>query len=542
MSVSIVPYNFTGDSRLVDKSSSLTSLLANSPFTEITGVFRAPTSLLYPTFRIDLTPYVKDYPTVYEAIIQSLNYILIYDFKRYYHVTEMIFVNEVLIDITCTVDTLHTYRNPIKTLSCMVLRNQYTYNSYIVDDERSYYINKSVVETVPTNVSDISDENPIVQFSWDLDSGVHNFVVVSFQYNHANSQHIITNKQPTNIAQTLNLGLPSVNDENFNLVDWREVHALDALALAGLALRAIEHSDTIGSYIGSIVAFPFDSASDVHTEDYLIVRFGNTYLNFADGQVKFPRGGLNTTGYMPIAVFDMAGASSYIDYPPYTVIEIYLPFIGYVEVNPVDVYNKRIWVLYIANYEDGRGLAMIYTSSKTYTFFDPTWCKLIYSGNCQIGRKISVSSSNMETNEINKINQNISTVLSVGLGILSTVYGAATSNPLAIMGGVGAITGGVAKQVQSDIARHDKANVSLSGDIACAFSPLKVRYRITKASPTTTSNNTYNSIKGLPLYETRLLSTLSGLTICDKPRLDSLSCTEEEKANISSLLQSGIIL
>lgn len=114
----ITLYKNKADTHRVDKSSYLTVV------GELNGALRSGTNLVSPSILI-----------YYEGL-PNFNYVYLSPFKRYYYVSSVDIVRTNLYEIFLDVDVLMTYREGIKKLDAFVVRNEHTYNDFLVDDRR----------------------------------------------------------------------------------------------------------------------------------------------------------------------------------------------------------------------------------------------------------------------------------------------------------------------------------------------------------------------------------------------------------------------
>lgn len=205
---------------------------------------------------------------------------------------------------------------------------------------------------------------------------------------------------------------------------------------------------------------------------------------------------------------------SYLDYDPYTSVEIYLPFIGTRTLKADEVMGRTISVGYAVDILSGACVAWIdVDGSLMYT----------YMGQC--ATSIPVVSGDW-TNVIN--------------GILSVVGSAAGG---AIKGGVGgAIAGGVA--AASSVAVNDsKISVERSGNISGAAGLLAYkRPFIIINAPRICKPANQNIYTGYPSYITQRIGDISGYTEIEVLRLYNIPATDPEIDEIRSLLMGGVIL
>lgn len=207
-------------------------------------------------------------------------------------------------------------------------------------------------------------------------------------------------------------------------------------------------------------------------------------------------------------------SGSYLDYDPYTQIEIYLPFIGVRSLKADEVVGRSLKVTYWVDILSGACVAWIDVNGvPLYT----------YMGQC--ATNIPISGGDW-TNIIN--------------GVLSVVGGAVGG---AVKGGVGgAIAGGVA--ATSAVAITDgKISVERSGTISSSAGLLAPQkpYLVISA-PRLCKPEKQNTFEGYPLYVTKVLNKCKGFTQVEKIHLKDIYGLDEELTEIVSLLKEGVII
>ena len=193
------------------------------------------------------------------------------------------------------------------------------------------------------------------------------------------------------------------------------------------------------------------------------------------------------------------------DYPPYTEISIYLPFIGIRQLDPSDVMRSTISVKYHVDVLTGACLAEVNvqrdaSGGTLYTF----------SGDAAVRYPVSSGSY---------------------MGIVSGLIGVATSlvsgNLLPALGG--------ATRLHTNVDRSG----SFTGNSGAMGS--KVPYLII-SRPQTAMADKFETLSGYPSNIYTPLSACKGFTQVKYCHVENLSATETEKNEIERLLKEGVIL
>lgn len=203
----------------------------------------------------------------------------------------------------------------------------------------------------------------------------------------------------------------------------------------------------------------------------------------------------------------------FLDFAPYVKLSLYLPYIGYRDLNPNDVMGHSIHVVYHIDCLTGGCCAMIETEQT-----------LLYSFNGSCIANVPLTATNFSS----AIQNAISAVSSVGKGIGNL----ATGN---IGGTIGNLTdaANAALNMGPDIQRS-----GAMGGAAGLMSYQKPMLVIERPRMCVPLN--LNHFKGNTLYVTRQLSACQGFTQIDMINLDGVPCTSTERKELETILHEGV--
>jgi hypothetical protein len=131
-------YHNNAERNRVDKTNFLESV------STLNGYLRDKTSITNPSIIIEMS----EFPT--------FNYVYLPKFNRYYYVTNILSIATNLWQIDMHVDVLMSYRDEILDTECIIERNQYDYNAFLVDKDlpcekaRTLYM---VSDTIRTKIN-----------------------------------------------------------------------------------------------------------------------------------------------------------------------------------------------------------------------------------------------------------------------------------------------------------------------------------------------------------------------------------------------------
>lgn len=200
---------------------------------------------------------------------------------------------------------------------------------------------------------------------------------------------------------------------------------------------------------------------------------------------------------------------NFLDYAPYTNVIIYLPYVGFKELDTNLVMGKTLTISYTVDIITGGCLCQITSNNvKLYEF------------NGNMGIDIPITASNRAQVEAGYI--------SSGIGIASS---AASGN----------IVGAVTSLINSAESQYHYATTS-SPNPMCVASTNRTCYVILDR-PTYQTLKSFNHTRGKKCYLTKTINTLKGYTICDEHiDLSGIRATDSEKEELIKILSSGFFV
>ena len=201
--------------------------------------------------------------------------------------------------------------------------------------------------------------------------------------------------------------------------------------------------------------------------------------------------------------------NNFLDYAPYTNVIIYLPYVGFKELDTNLVMGKTLSISYTVDIITGGCLCQIKSNNvKLYEF------------NGNLGIDIPITASNRAQVEAGYI--------SSGIGIASSVAS-------------GNIVGAVTSLINSAESQYHYASTS-SPNPMCVASTNRTCYVILDR-PTYQTLKSFNHTRGKKCYLTKTINTLMGYTICDEHiDLSGISATDSEKEELIKILSSGFFV
>ena len=197
---------------------------------------------------------------------------------------------------------------------------------------------------------------------------------------------------------------------------------------------------------------------------------------------------------------------NFLDYAPYTNVILYLPYIGFKELDTTLVMNKTLQVIYTVDAITGGCLAQVYVNNvRLYEF----------TGN--VGIDIPITASNRAQVE--------SGYIQAGVGATMSAVG----------GNIGSAVTSLLNSATSQYHYSSTGNPSPM----CVASTNRTCYVIIDR-PNYQNLKAFNHTRGRKCYLSKTISTLHGFTICDSNiDLSGINATQSELEELKEILSSG---
>lgn len=489
---------------------------------------------------IDIKDYARDY-----------NYIYIPILHRYYYVDSIEFISADFTRLHLKEDVLMSWKDLIKQQDAFITRMQNSRNRNLVDVRFPVEDTLKVEYVLPTPTP---SAQTLVNTILDTNLGTNEWKILV--------SSISANGKPESLPVPTPNGttLPTLSS---TMAQCERIGFLTHPQLESLIDACID-DDNITTFINAVVLLPFNpyytynsyggnawlQGAPIQANDKFLCTDGkfHTIQEIQDHgyiAVQASQSYLGSTPYFIVDDFTLPSTrvlgreQSYLDYEPYTTIELYVAFVGWVKLNNSEVLGKRLIVYYTLDYKTGMGTAFIYNVTDN---------KLIYSTNCQFGVKLDLTTTNTteitrqkQANELNMILGLMSSALAIGVGV-------ATENPVAIAGGVLSAGKTIASNVNSNRMLFERAQTSFGTSEGVFHSPITFgRYlRYSYHEPIISDDNSiYAKTQGYPVNTYQSLSTIpSGYVEVGEIHFDPQNNViyQDEISEIVELLKNGVII
>lgn len=202
-----------------------------------------------------------------------------------------------------------------------------------------------------------------------------------------------------------------------------------------------------------------------------------------------------------------------------TRFRLFLPYIGYVDIEPEYINGGELHVWYRFNVFDGSFMCFVESTS----------------GHSELNESLIGQYAGVAAMHIPIQAQDYSNKISGLISAMGVVAAGAT-------GGISAAVGfGAASSLGNTMIQKPGSTHANGYNASSSFLSHRKPYLIIERQSSQFSEK-YPEEKGLPLYIKSKIGDCHGLTVCDNPHLDTIPATMEEKAMILKYLTEGIIV
>lgn len=215
--------------------------------------------------------------------------------------------------------------------------------------------------------------------------------------------------------------------------------------------------------------------------------------------------------------------NNFLDYEPYTHIDLYVPYCGSVSLPPSLFMGRTLKTEMIYDIFSGECSCAIFADNTYYTSI---------GGVFMTQQAVSAEQMGSIHNAV------VNGAMSIIGGGISTVAGAVAGNPLMAVGGAVSMVGGAVKSYQTinSISPEVRGN---SGGRCNFYKPDSYILMITTPNNSTDSN--FKKVNGLMCCKSCDLTRGMGMTVIDRPIING-DMTQTERQEIESYMKSGVIL
>lgn len=541
----IILYKNLAEHNMLDKRPYLDKVI------ELNGTFRDEIDVVNPIIRIEYTT------DSYFNII-DFNYVFIGGIEKYYFVDNVTIVrnnekNEsinkyFILDLSLTEDVLTTFLTNINKLVVSVNRQEFRYNDYLVDRLLPCRVEPLIEYIKPVNTRQFSINTTTFSYVLTLASGNIDYTDKRPESQWSKSQN------PNSAYSTCYLfNQQGIADFAYKLIGG----IIDIRSMVNFLFNNPNEA------ILNLVLFPLDLDNNdlglkkVNTKQILC---GSKYFDLDTSQnCKF----VYDSKYAKARFATIAINKKYnnfLDYSPYTTIEIYLPFYGYATIDTNLVMGKVLDIYYVID---------IISGAADIKILDTNTNDILYIFSCQLGVEIPLTSENVSE----KIRNGTTTALKA-IGDVITLGSTASINalnaPKKYTPRTGAITkkyarysavkslegaesasnficdttSNIVEGMQTHISSGRGSNNIVEWDnllIDGSLARLNVFCRIRRLTPIMIDD--YNYLVGKPAAVTDLIKNFLGYTEVSSCHIEGIgNANNTELSIIENSLKDGIII
>ena len=520
--MTITLYQMTCEKNRIDKSGYIT------PQALIQGTLKTSTSILTPSIDINLPEFLQ------------FNYAYIPSFERYYFLVDMVSVKNDLWNIRLRVDVLFSYEDEILNNNGLLERceDSIYFNDYIVDNR--------VIETMNNeNETSIITITPPSNQTLNLNSEeTHEFNIL-FSVVQTNDTQSTSSLKPSdgssvdengNVIPSLgNLPITSnikhyvvnyeqmVDDQTSSpLINWAYKRSLEIISN--------EISDNTnfltdyGTYILDLKIFPCNIPHYSNASDIYVANNKKFEWSFTNSQSQIITNYLRGYEYDPSSIIYTMGTfkiepyfNNFLDYSPFSKYNLFLPYIGFVQLDTTLYMNKEITIRYYLDFMNNKILVELVREE------DSTNYTVLQTFSSSFGFSLPLTQENNYERFIQAINDSIQ----------------ATTTLIALSVGVPQDSSSFLKPLTQDWRSKTQIINSTSGIDLSIYQPQHPYLIITR--PKIIDRNGYDNIVGKPSYKVTKLDNLDGYFKVYDIHLENINASKNELEEIENLLKSGVI-
>ena len=226
---------------------------------------------------------------------------------------------------------------------------------------------------------------------------------------------------------------------------------------------------------------------------------------------------------------------AYLDFAPYSKLQLFLPYIGFVDISLDDVMNGSIGVRYSIDILSGSCVAFVMCKDHViYTF----------GGSCACQCPVTEGQYRNGLFGVLDLISGIGQVVSAGQASAPSSPTRANPNPSMSANVAGAIPAAVnaVEGMAGTVISMVKPNINRSGAVggSAGLMSYQIPYLVLTI-PHMCIPGEQNKYMGYPSFVTMQMSELSGYTEINVTHLHNMTCTDTEVAEILALLDTGVI-
>ena len=375
---------------------------------------------------------------------QTYNYMYVVDWDRYYFIEPITFTNNKMYIINGTLDTLMSFKNKEWRNNSLYITRRTKGNPFIYDNMIQYEYRK-LREFAPLEYPvTMNSQGYNFDFLESLESCNKKYCFIV-----AYAQWSFDNEYDTPYKYG-NVYFPMVTKNSSNSHLGTTYYVCNGMQVSALLNYYYNHSEQAG-LVKNIMYLPYEiERNEDNTYDKIgPVDFNNYHIQIEDYPVYETK--YYNFDRWKLCDITIPKASSFMDYEPHTELYLYVPFANKIKIDlqraRSSYSNKKLSLYYYVDYETG---------ISSFSLLDDS-LQLYETGQCQIGYKFNITTSNIAENQ--RLHENNNTQIT--LGTISSILNSSSSgfNPLKLASG---IINNVSQYIQRENSIVDRGQASAS--------------------------------------------------------------------------------
>lgn len=235
--------------------------------------------------------------------------------------------------------------------------------------------------------------------------------------------------------------------------------------------------------------------------------------------------------------------NNFLDYAPYTKLELYLPFVGFVTLDNTLVMGKALFIDYVVDLFSGKCTAFLSVSD---SLDDKTNANIIMTCDGTIANEVQIGGGQGAEIARNMLKLGVGATAGTVATVAGAVATGGASTAVSAAGALGAVSGGVSLLANTAINAITAGQIHIAKGQATqptinTYAPQKPYLIITQ--PRVVEPSTYARDYGKPCGKTFTLGALTGFTVVDSIHVEGLAtATSDEVTEVERLLKQGVIM
>lgn len=387
---------------------------------------------------------------------------------------------------------------------------------------KTFYMRKAPLDTV-TEGAELASTFPIVDLSGVAQTNDTIFAAIAYQ-----SDLTVGEPDPYSGAGESEPGAEEATfDFDSTAIDFGSPPTITAAGMVELYIPSTTDLASLAQYLwaGSfdpdnfkkLFADPMDAIIGLQIVPVTATEIGTTpdtlYVGNISTGLSMPKA---SRQYVPVDCGSLTiprRLGSYLDYSPHTEMQLYLPYIGFVDISPDDCMGGTVSVKYMVDIIGGTCVAQV--KCNNHVLYE-------YAAACSC--QVPVSAGQYQNIVLGAVRG--------GIGLVSGILGAAG----------GGLFSGLSEAADAAMSMT-KPKIQRSGGFGGSSGLMghQTPY-IIYTVPRLIVPGRQNNFIGYPSYITRTLGDLTGFTQIDSIHLSGIPASQSEQAEIEQLLQEGVYL